>query len=280
MSTAVAAPSTLDRDGLTREQHRHFSEHGWVLLEGVVQPDLCQAIRDATERLVGRFTCGPTRDPDDRANTTAYRDAHMHDPVFYELYRIPGLLAAARQLVGHARLRHMNSFSVITHPDRARVTNPELANDRRMWGWHRSFRPKDIIRPHDTDPQLINSSMLTTAMFFTPVSPEHGVTAFLDRSHTYPGPILERDEETWDTIGDRFDVVQPTAPAGSVVMFSESTVHAPAPIFSEQRRFAHFVWMAVPWFHRFGREPYLDDYFADEDLRDLFAPCVMDDAHL
>ncbi|HEV8562941.1 MAG TPA: phytanoyl-CoA dioxygenase family protein [Actinophytocola sp.] len=280
MGTAVDTRSTLNRDGLTWEQHRHFSEHGWVLLEGVVEPELCQAIREATERLVGRFTCGRTRDPADRANTTAYRDAHMHDPVFYELYRIPGLLPAARQLIGHDRIRHMQSFSVITYPDRDRHAHPEVVNDRRMWGWHRSFRPKDIIKPHDTDPRLVHTSMLTMGMYFTPVSPEHGVTAILDRSHTYTGPLVEKDEDTWDAVEGRYEIVQPTAEAGSIVMFSESTVHAPAPIYSEQVRFAHFAWMAVPWFHRFGREPYLQDYFADEDLCDLFAPCVMDDNHL
>lgn len=276
MNIAVDAPSKLSRDGLSRDQQMHFAEHGWVLLDGAIDPDLCRASREANERLIGRLTCGPTGDPSDRGNNLAYREPHLLESMFFELYKIPGLLTAARQIIGHDKIRYVQSITTITNPDSERDTRPEVVNDRRSWGWHRCFRPKSIIMPHDTDAQLINSSMLTIGMYFVPIAPEHGVTAFFDKTHKYDGHWTE-SREIYEEVGDRFELVQPSGGAGSIVLFSEAMVHSAAPVLSNQRRFAHFAWLAVPWFNRFGQEPYLRTHFADEDLRELFAPCEVND---
>jgi hypothetical protein len=276
VETAVNPPHTLHQDGLSRDQQLHFAEHGWILLDQAVDPELSRACREASERLIGRLTCGRTRDPSDRGNTMAYREAQLLEPVFYELFKTPGLLAAARQLIGHDKIRHLQAITTIIDPDHERNTQPEVVKDRRNWGWHRCFCPKNIITPHDTDAQLIHSSMLNVATYFVPISPEHGVTALLDKSHTYEGR-WKTDQGAYHELGDRLEVVQPTAGAGSVILFSEAVMHAAAPVLSEQRRFAHFAWLGVPWFNRWGQEPYLQPYFADEGVRDLFAPCESDD---
>lgn len=276
LDTTVNTSSRLDQDGLSRDQLLHFAEHGWLLLDRAIDPDLSRACCEASERLVGRLTCGPTRDPEDRGNTTAYRDAHLLEPVFYDLFKTPGLLRAARQIIGHDKIRHLQAFTTIIDPDRERNTRPEVVNDRRSWGWHRCFCPKNVITPHDTDPQLINSSMLNVASYFVPISPEHGATALLDKSHKQEGR-WSTSKEMYDELGDRFEVVQPTAGPGSIILFSEAVFHSSGPVLSEQRRFAHFAWLGVPWFNRWGQEPYLQGYFADTDLRDLFAPCEAED---
>lgn len=273
MSTTMDISATLSHDGLSQEQQWFFAEHGWVLLEQVIDSGLCRAAREATENMLDRVTCGTTTDPTDRGNTRALRDAHQLEPAFYELYRIPGLLAAARQLIGHQKIRCVQSFTAMTDPDQDRHTRPDLVGDRRSWGWHRSFCPRDIIRPHPTDPELINSAMIAIGMYFVPIAPEHGMTALFDTSHRYEGGWSE-SHQIYDEVGDRLDFVQPAAGMGSIVMFSEATLHSPAPVLSEQRRFAHFAFLAVPWFNRNGHEPYLHAYLADDDLRELFAPCL------
>lgn len=254
MTIAVDAPSVLNRDGLSREQLLHFAEHGWVVLERVIDPDLCRACREADLRMIDKLAHGETH-AFDRGNSTKFRDPHMHEPVFYELYKIPGLLAAARQLIGHEKVRYIQSITVITDPDHERHTRPDVVNDRRAWGWHRGFRPQDILRPHETDAKLINSSVIGIGMYFVPTAPEHGVTALMDKSHRHDGR-WEHTHDVYDDARDRFEVIQPTtAEVGSIVMFSEALLHTRAPVLSEQRRFAYFTFIAVPWFSRFGSGP-------------------------
>jgi hypothetical protein len=275
VSTAVDASSTLSRDGLSEEQLLHFAEHGWVLLEEAIDPDLCLACCEATERIAGRLTAGRTSEESDRGNTTGFREPFLHEPVFLELYKTPGLIAAARQIIGHDDVRYMESVIAKTTPDPERRTRPEVVGDRRTWGWHRSFLPRDIITPHRTDPRLINCALVAIGMYLVPIAPEHGVTAFFDKSHEYDGE-LPHGAPTYDDAANRFEVVQPTAGVGSIVMFSEVTVHSPAPVLSEQTRYAHFGFIAVPWFHRVGEQPFAHASFADDDLRSIFAPCVND----
>src|SRR5882672_6480201 len=148
--TTVDATSTLGQDGLSRDQLLHLAEHGWVLLEDVIDPDLCRACCDAGGRMETNLTSGRTKDESDRGNTLGYREPHMHDPVFFELYKIPGLLAAARQIVGYDDIRYIESLMTIVSPDQERHTNLEVVNDRRSWGWHRAYRRKDIVTRHDT----------------------------------------------------------------------------------------------------------------------------------
>jgi ectoine hydroxylase-related dioxygenase (phytanoyl-CoA dioxygenase family) len=276
VSTAVGAPSVLGRDGLSRDQQVHFAEHGWVLLEEAIDPELCRACRAASDRLAERYTCGRTSDPSDRGNSTAFREPHQLEPVFYELYKTPGLLAAARQAVGHERIRSVQSITTITEPDRERVMRPEVVGDQRTWGWHRSFRPRSVISSQVDDPALIHSAMVTMGMYFVPVAPEHGVTALFDRSHTFDG-VWETSAEMYDAVSPRFELVRPSAGEGSVILFSEALVHSSTPVVSEQRRYAHFAFFAVPWFNRWDHEPHLRGYFADAELRELFAPCEVND---
>lgn len=273
---AAAAPSALEQDGLSRDQQLHFAEHGWVHIEGVIDPDLCRACVEASERLPELLTSGRTKEPEDRGNVIAFRDPHLIDPVFYELYKSPGMLEAARQLIGHDKIRNVQSLTLITRPDPERHTRPEVVNNRRTWGWHRSHRPRNVIMPHEDDPKLIRSSLLTIGMYFVPISPEHGATAFLDGSHRYEG-AWTKGHDIYDEASDRFDLVQPSGGVGSITLFSEALLHSSAPVLSDQHRYALFAFLAVPWFNRWGIEPHLQPYFADQRLRELFAPCETDD---
>jgi ectoine hydroxylase-related dioxygenase (phytanoyl-CoA dioxygenase family) len=116
-----------------------------------------------------------------------------------------------------------------------------------------------------TDYPIVNA-----AMYFVPISSDHGVTAFLDGSHKLNGHWPD-EEKIWGEVGDRFEVVQPTADVGSIVLFSGATLHAARPVLSEQRRYATFNWFGTPWMvSPRSVKPYLLERHADERLRSLF----------
>jgi ectoine hydroxylase-related dioxygenase (phytanoyl-CoA dioxygenase family) len=115
---------------------------------------------------------------------------------------------------------------------------------------------------------------MNSATYFTPISPERGATAILDGSHKYNG----RTDPVYAELKDQFPVVQVTAGAGSIVLFTEALVHSAVPVLADERRVAAFHWMSVPWHAGqyvrapYYRAPYSLDRIADEELRILFQP--------
>jgi hypothetical protein len=261
MSVSTAS-SGLAPTGLAEDQLQHFSEHGWVLLEGVVDRDLCRACIDAIDGLGSRLR---GFEPD-RFGATGYGEPHMFHPVFLEPYTVPGLVEAIGQLVGHPEPRYMNALATIADPlppaDREGLLDPSV------WAWHRDI-PRVTARP-GAGP--VDHPVVNAAMYFVPVAPEHGVTAFLDGSHRLDAE-WEEEEDIYAAVGDRFSVVQPTAEAGSVVLFAATLLHAARPVLSEQRRYATFNWLGAPWMtNNRAVAPHLLERLADERLRSLFRP--------
>jgi hypothetical protein len=262
------ATSTLSPDGLSEDQLLHFADHGWVVLDGVLEEDVCQRTIDAIER--GMAVLGNDPDTDDRLRQS-FREPHLFDDVFLEPHRVPGVLTAFRQLIGLEDFRYLSSFATIKAPEPDRRRNPESA-DPANWGWHRDFRPKWNIFPHDTDPRLINAMLLTVATYYTPMSPEDGVTALLDGSHRFD-ELGVSDAELQADYQDRFPLVQPTAGPGSILVFNESLAHAVPAVLSDRTRYASFTWIGAAWVaDKNGRPPHEILRYADDGLFALFRP--------
>jgi hypothetical protein len=263
MSASIIA-SALAPTGLSDEQREHFDEHGWVLLEGVIDADVrrdCVAAIDELPRRLRGF------EPD-AFGVAGYGEPHMFHPVFLEPYTIPGLLEAVGQLVGHPEPRYMNSLATIATPYAG--ADREAVQDPSRWAWHRDIPP--VTMPSSIRATPTRQPVVTVAMYFVPVSPEHGVTGFLDGSHTFERHWFD-EGEIWGDIGDRFPVVQPTAAAGSIVIFSSGLVHSGRPVLSDQTRYATFNWFGAPWLENSRRvKPYLIERYADDKLRSLFRP--------
>jgi hypothetical protein len=139
----------------------------------------------------------------------------LYDDLFLQWYRLPGILDANRQLVGaHLHLNHEHADIKVPHPDR-HTQAKELADPDGM-GWHRGLRPKWGTFPHDTDPRLINCSFVNNITYLTTVSPGNGSTAVLDGSHKLEG--------AYQSLKERCPVVYVSAPAGSILTFSETLV--------------------------------------------------------
>jgi hypothetical protein len=260
VSTSTTA-SKLATTGLSEDQREHFEKHGWVLLEGAIDAHLCQACIAAIAELPARLR---GFEPDS-FGARGYGEPHMFHSVFLDTYKIPGLLEAVGQLVGHPAPRLMDSLATIATPF-AGGDGALLEPSR--WAWHRDIPP--VTMPPSTGATATPHPAVTVAMYFVPVSPEHGVTAFLDGSHTVERHWFD-EGEIYGDIGDQFEVVQPSAPAGSIVIFSAGLVHAGRPVRSDQTRYATFNWLAAPWLDNGRRvNPYLIERYADDKLRSLF----------
>ncbi len=279
MTAAPGALESVDRKsawdplqptGLTWEQQAHFAEHGWVVLDSVFTADECASYIAALERAME-----PIEHPVDALGYPGrqVQSPIVHDPFFLTWFAVPGLLEAHRQLIGveSIRLNDHKGVTNLPHPDRHAV-RAEL-RDFTQWDWHRDFLPKWGLRRRDDDPRLINSVSVTSATFLTPASPEHGSTAFLDGSHLAEGHV--------PPLGNGERIHQVTAPAGSVILFSESLWHSTVPVTAEEPRYVIFTWLTAPWL---ATDPEMQqallpyaDRLADRELRDLFvAPRPLD----
>jgi ectoine hydroxylase-related dioxygenase (phytanoyl-CoA dioxygenase family) len=249
---------------LSRDQLVHFAEHGWVLIEGVLDDAQCAAYVDAVERAAERRR--PIDPKDRREEFTRIDNAISCDHLFVDWLRNQGILDANRQILG-TQIRCTESFAHRTrpHPDRSE-RRAELM-DPAGWGWHRGFRPKWAIFPDDDDPALVNCLYTTNITYLTPVSAGSGSTAVLDGSH-----LLEGDAAA---LREHCDLVEPPAAAGDVLIIAETLMHSAAPIVSETTRYALFYCFVPPWFANWPGydvpQQFLDSLL-DDDLRELLGP--------
>jgi hypothetical protein len=253
---------------LSYEQLAHFADHGWVVVEDMLDQSQCAAYIAAMDRAVQtRRTIEVSRSVD----TKQIDNPVLYDDIFLDWFKLPGILDANRQLVG-APLRLNTSFAHvrIPHPDRG-MRGEELTQADRL-GWHRDWRPKWGVAPHDSDPRLLHFTMTNNVTYLTPVSAGNGSTAVLDGSHTLEG--------TYQTLKDRCPVLQPSLNAGSILIFSETLIHAAVPILSERVRYNIYynftpAWIA-PWNDR--AIPYaVSRAIADDEVRDVLSPPTMED---
>lgn len=260
---------------LSEEQLLHFAEHGWMVLEAVLDADECGRYMQAINRLPA------VRKPDgvSASGTTAFEWATFHDLTFLSWYRIPGILDLFRQFIGcHIRSHGDGVHITAPHPHRhergAELLDPDRwTRDGGATGagtWHRGLRPKWGTFTDDADPGLVNCTFMNSITYLTPVGPEDGGTALLDGSHK-----LEGD---YETLKDRCEVVRVTAPAGSVFIFTETLLHAAVPVVSERTRYAMFYAFGASWLALYGNEHNTPmprrqaELLADDELRDLLGP--------
>jgi hypothetical protein len=265
--TNALSASGLSADGLSEDQLLHFAEHGWVLLEDVLDEAECQKYTAALDRTLARLK----RPGDDGYETQhhATRNPHLYDPAFLDWYGTPGVLEAYRQLIGRHDIRVWDSLITTGEPHPQRRERRAELLDPEGWGWHRDFDPRWILVPHLSDPRLTHSTVVVAATFLTPHSPERGVTAMLDGSHKHAG---EDDETLYSVLKDRCEIVRPTANAGSMVLFTEALLHAAVPVVADERRVAMFTWMCAPWLAGRCEPPHTSQRFVDDELRSIFRP--------
>lgn len=246
---------------MTDEQQLHFAEHGWVVLENILD----EAQRSDYIRALDRCAI-------ERGGLEVYPHLQRFDPtilfdhIFLDWLKLPEVLEANRQIIG-TRIRATEFFGVITEPHVDRVAKRAELVDPELWGWHRGFRPRLALLPHETDERFVNCLYTTNISYLTDVSAGDGSTAVLDGSH--------RLEGTWQELIEVCPMIQPSVAAGDVLIIAETLIHAGLPIVSERTRYALFYCFVPPWFANwpgYDVPPVLLQTLADEGLRELLGP--------
>lgn len=197
--------------------------------------------------------------------------AHTYHEAFRRLGRHPRLVEPVMQLVDGPV--YMHQYKV----------NAKAAFDGEVWQWHQDFGT------WHRDDEMPEPRAMNIAVFLDEVSAANGPLLFLPKSHrqgvfeaghdleTTSYPLWTLDRATVKRLAEQGGCVAPTGPAGSVIVFASTLVHASAPNISPLdrcivylslchvdnhiRRFKRPEWVA----HRDFRaiEPLADDCLAD-----------------
>ena len=249
---------------LSEAQLGHFAEHGWVVAVDFVPLPMCERLRGEMDEAFSHLA--PWQSDN---GLQGLSEPHLRSPAFLDLFRVPGFVAACRQLVGHGpRLRHCIALRTTTHPQAA--LHPDRLTDQSTWNWHRDFEPDSIIRHPTTPGSHLTSQAVVAATYLTTTTAELGATAFLDGTHLHPG--------TYGALASHASVVQPSVSAGSIVFFSEALMHSATPVTASGTRDVILTWMTAPWFGGEAPAPFDVDRFTDAELRSIFASPYFGDA--
>lgn len=246
---------------LSHDQLKHFAEHGWILLERVLNQGQIEAYKRKMD------ACAATYRPRQHTNKDSVlryvEPLVVLDPLFRDWLTLPGVLEADKQLAG-AALTLKNSFGIITQPHPDRHTRAKELLDPAAGGWHRGMRPKWGTFPHDTDKQLVHCPYINNFTYLTDVSPGNGGTRVLEGSHKLDGD--------YQSLKDRCSIHEVTAPAGSILLFPETLLHTVVPIVSENTRYTMVYTFIPPWFSNdpeFEVPRRLWEAYEDEELRGI-----------
>jgi len=244
---------------LSYEQHLHFSIHGWVLEENVLNPDQVETYKQGLDRLA-MLLKPHEKDSEDITNIDTMV---KHEALFRDWIMMPEVLEANRQLMG-CEIKYECSHAMIKIPHPDRHTRLDALRDVEQMGWHRGLRPKWGIVPHDDDDTLIQSTFLNNITYLTDVSPTDGGTMVLDGSHKLEG--------NYASLKDQCEIVELTAQAGSILHFTESLIHTGVPILSEQRRYTMFYGFTPSWYVTWPTcevPPQIYETIKNEELREI-----------
>jgi len=221
---------------LQRNQLLHFAEHGWVLEEAVLDAGQVEAYRTALERQATDLGPIVHRDTEEITNIDCMVNC---DPIFRDWILLPQVLEANRQLMG-AEIKYETCHAMIKRPHPERTGRREKLRNPDGMGWHRGLRPKWGTFSHDTDPELINCTFLNNITYLTDVAPGDGGTMVLAGSH--------RLEGTYETLKEKCPIAEMTAPAGSILHFTETLLHAGVPILTDNVRYTMFYGFTPNWY--------------------------------
>lgn len=223
---------------LTKQQIRTFSETGWVLIENAFSAEQVEHWKRCLDRLHAAFASEWVHKGQVPVGRSRVDNLVLLEPTIRDLLVSPVIHDSNRQLLGTA-MHYLESYSWLIEPHAERAERREALRDPDSWGWHRGFRPKWGIFPDDADADRVNCLFMRNIIYVTDVSPGDGGSAVLSGSH--------RLEGDYKSLKDQCEVVEVTAPAGSLLLFSETLLHSGVPIVSDRTRYAFFFGLSAPW---------------------------------
>lgn len=229
---------------LTPAQRYHLDVFGYVLLEHVLTPDEVSRMKDAIHRLKEELQ--PYRDqPETRirgAHVRWWRDHHIHlghlveyDPALLEYAVHPKIVTLMEHMVGGA-VRLEETEAAMTWRNDA-LTDEE----RTRYGFHSGIRHGygTYIEHH-----WFHCLFVKALAFLTDVGPDDGGTVVIVGSHKMTLPQEEIIAAAYD---DPRLIHRMIAPAGSVLLFPESLIHATGHVTSDRERTILVAGYTPPW---------------------------------
>lgn len=258
---------------LSEEQLQAFDEEGYVFLPEVFSPEEVALLRGEATKIYAM-----ERDEVWRESTGVARTAfaaHTYNEAYRRLGAHPRLVEPVTQLL-HGPV-YMHQFKI----------NAKAAFDGDVWQWHQDYGTwaRDDAMP---EPRAMN-----IALFLDDVSAVNGPLMFIPKSHkagkleaghdlnTTSYPLWTLDRATVTRLAEEGGVVAPTGPAGSVLMFHCSLVHAsPSNISPWDRRIVYLSLCHVDnHIRQFKRAEWIAhrdftpiEPLSDDCLKDLIRP--------
>ena len=217
----IDLPST-NSDGepvveLTPEQRYLFDAQGWLLVPGLLSDDDVAEMRDFCVRLKD----DPESIPEAQRSTVGGPLVRLTDHPF--------IVGFMNEFLAHPRLSSQDCYGF-------RMESTSLARRRQGEGFPRPHNGNGLWRmPGDSHnyhcvPGKANSGLTCVVWELNEVEEGGGGTLFLNGSHKSaflaPESLQNPESPMWTTYG---------CPAGSLVLFAESTTHSTAPWMSAER---------------------------------------------
>lgn len=219
---------------LTSEQLKTYEDQGYLLLPNCFAPGEVEVMRTEASALCLQDLAGKIMKTDGKT-VRMIHGAHLENKVFHRLVRYPKLLKPIMQILGESDV-YIHRCSLNFKP----------AFEDTMWSWHQdsSYFCKDD--------GMITDRAAIALVFLDEVNEFNGPTLLMPGSHKEGliNPIAEEEESstleekqylkfrrtqymlsrpTVTKLVEKYGIVAPKGPAGSVLLFHPSCVHGSAP---------------------------------------------------
>jgi ectoine hydroxylase len=219
---------------LSDSQIRHFDEQGYLLLPGTFTPDEVAVLRGEVPGIFAQHREEVWREKDGKAVRTAFA-AHRYNEAFRRLAAHPRMVEPVMQLLDGPVYIHQ--FKI----------NGKEAFDGDVWQWHQDYGT------WARDDGMPEARAMNIAVFLDEVTEFNGPLMFIPKSHkrgtleaghdlaTTSYPLWTLDRATVTRLAEEGGIVAPKGPAGSLLMFYSTLVHASPPNISPWGRVIVYV---------------------------------------
>jgi ectoine hydroxylase len=204
---------------LSDDQIAQFEDAGYLFLPSVFSGAEVAVLRREVPGILAQDRPEVVREKDGTTPRTAFA-AHTYNELFGRLARHPRLIAPVEQLLDGPIYIHQ--FKI----------NAKAAFDGDVWQWHQDYGT------WQRDDDMPEARAMNIALFLDDVTEFNGPLMFIPGSHkrgvleaghditTTSYPLWTLDHATIAKLVEEGGLVAPKGPAGSVVMFHGTLVHA------------------------------------------------------
>ena len=255
---------------LSEQQLKDFNEQGYLFLPEVFSPAEVGVMRAEVPGIFAQDRQEVWREKDGKAVRTAFA-AHTYNEAFRRLAAHPRMVEPVMQLLDGPVYVHQ--FKI----------NGKEAFEGDVWQWHQDYGTwaRDDLMPE--------ARAMNIAVFLDEVTEFNGPLMFIPKSHTQgvieaghdvtttSYPLWTLDKETITRLAEEGGLVAPKGPAGSLLMFASTLVHASPPNISPWSR--TIVYVSLCHVENHIRQFKRPEWIAHRDftpIKPLADDCLMD----